>query len=176
MAKKDILSYEITKSFIRRVGGNDALPLIKACKSKKRKVTDEEVSKKTKLKITEVRATLNRLHYRGIACYDKKKNNQTGWYSYTWEIKERRIAELIIEEQSEEIKKLEKKLEFEKDYVFFVCKQMCESVPFEVAAEYQFRCPKCGNAMEVVNNKKRIKDIKKQLALVEAVLKNLSKK
>ncbi|PIN99110.1 MAG: transcription factor [Candidatus Diapherotrites archaeon CG10_big_fil_rev_8_21_14_0_10_31_34] len=174
MAKKDILSNEMTKSFIIRVGGNDALSLIKVCESKNRKVTDEEVAKKTKLKITEVRAILNRLHYRGIACYDKKKNNQTGWYSYTWEIKTRRIAELIIEEQSEEIKKLEKKLEFEKDYVFFSCKTNCGNVPFEVAAEYQFRCPKCGKPMDVVNNKKRIKDIKKQLIVVELALKKLS--
>lgn len=174
MVKKDILLHDMAKSFISRVGGNDALSLIKACESKNRKVTDEEVAKKTKLKITEVRAILNRLHYRGIACYDKKKNNQTGWYSYTWEIKTKRIAELIIEEQSEEIKKLEKKLEFEKDYVFFACKTVCESVPFEVAAEYQFRCPKCGNQMDVINNKKRIKDIKKQLVVIELALKKLS--
>jgi len=175
MAKKDILSHEMTKTFIISVGGKDAIPLIKACQLKKRKVTDEEIAKKTKLKITEVRAILNRLHYRGIACYDKKKNNQTGWYSYTWEIKQKRIAELIIEEQSEEIKKLEKKLEFEKDYVFFACKDLCENTPFEVAAEYQFRCPKCGKSVEVVNNKKRIKNIRKQLSVIEVALKKLSK-
>ncbi len=175
MAKKDVLSHPVTKTFIQKVGGEDAIPLIKAFKNKRKKVTDEEIAKKTDLKITEVRAILNRLHYRGIACYDKKKNTKTGWYLYTWEIKEKRIAELIIEEQSEEIKKLEKKLEFEKDYVFFACKEMCENVPFEVAAEYQFRCPKCGKTMETVNNKKRIKTIKKELETLGSVLEKLSK-
>ncbi len=175
MTKKDIMSHELTKNFVEKVGGNDAIPLIKACKNKKKKLTDEEIAKGAKLKITEVRAILNRLHYRGIACYDKKKNQKTGWYSYTWEIKEKRIAELIIEEQSEEIKKLEKKLDFEKDYVFFSCKKLCDSIPFEIAAEYQFRCPKCGKTLELANNKKRIKDIKKQMILVEGVLKRLSK-
>ncbi len=161
MARKDIFSQSIAKEFIINTGGEDAIPLIKACQNQKKKFTDEEISKKTKLKITEVRAILNRLHYRGIACYDKKKNNKTGWYSYTWEIKEKRIAELILEEQSEEIKKLEKKLEFEKDYVFFTCKKLCDNVPFEIASEYQFKCPKCGKAMEIVDNKKRIKELKK---------------
>lgn len=175
MAKKSILLQDLAKTFVKNTGGEGAIPVIKAWDNKKKRMTDEEISKKTKLKITEVRAILNRLHYRGIACYDKKKNNQTGWYSYTWEIKEKRIAELIIEEQSEEIKKLEKKLEFEKDYVFFGCKAMCDSVPFEVAAEYQFRCPKCGKTMEIVNNKKIIKNIKKQLVLIEVALERLSK-
>ena len=174
MAKKDILSYSIAKDFITSTGGNEAIELIKACKSKNGRISDEEISEKTGLKITEVRTILNRLHYRGIACYDKKKNSKTGWFSYTWEIKEKRIAELIIEEQSEEIKKLEKKLEFEKDYAFFACRQMCENVPFEIAAEYQFKCPSCGKQMELVNNKKRVKDIKKQMGLLEEVLKKLS--
>ena len=175
MVKKDIMSHALAKIFIEKIGGNDAIPLIKACKNKKKKLTDEEIAKGAKLKITEVRATLNRLHYRGIACYDKKKNQKTGWYSYTWEIKEKRIAELIIEEQSEEIKKIEKKLDFEKDYVFFNCKKLCESVPFEIAAEYQFKCPKCGGTLEIANNKKRANDLKKQMLLVEEVLKKLSK-
>ncbi|MBU2477331.1 hypothetical protein KKG83_07735 [Candidatus Micrarchaeota archaeon] len=175
MGKKEILSYEIARDFINTTGGKDAISLIKACKSKKGRINDEEIAEKTGLKITEVRTILNRLHYRGIACYDKKKNNKTGWFSYTWEIKEKRIAELIIEQQSEEIKKLEKKLEFETDYAFFSCKQICESVPFEVAAEYQFKCPGCGKQMELVNNKKRVKNIKKQLELIEDALKTLSK-
>jgi transcription initiation factor TFIIE subunit alpha len=175
MAKKDIISHELAKNFIRNTGGEDAIELIKVCHNAKRKLTDEEIAKKTKLKITEVRAILNRLHYRGIACYDKKKNNRTGWYSYTWEIKEKRIAELIVEEQSEEIKKLEKKLEFEKEYVFFACDSLCESVPFEIAAEYKFKCPKCGKAMKIIDNRKRIREIKKQLQLIEVALKKLSK-
>ncbi len=175
MVKKDMLSHEITSNFITNIAGEDAVSLIKACKNKTEKVTDEEIAKKTKLKITEVRTILNRLHYRGIACYDKKKNSKTGWFSYTWEIKQKRIAELIIEEQSEEIKKLEKKLEFEKDYAFFSCKAMCENIPFEIAAEYQFKCPKCGKTMELVDNNKRIKTIKKELGLIEETLKKLSK-
>ena len=170
-----MMAQELARNFIVNTAGEKAVDLVRVCQDKKKRFSDEEIAKQTKMKITEVRAILNRLHYRGIACYDKKKNNKTGWYSYTWEIKTKRIAELIIEEQGGKIENLEKKLGFEKDYVFFSCKQMCDSVPFEVAAEYQFKCPKCGGTMEIVDNKKRIKDIKKQLGVIETALKGLSK-
>ena len=176
MAKKSLLSLPITEDFIKKTGGDDALKLVKICEKKGNKVTDEEIGKQLKhLKITEIRTILNRLHYRGIACYAKTRNNKTGWYSYTWDIKERRIAELILEEQAQEVARLEKTLDFEKNYVFFGCKNVCENVPFEIAAEYNFMCPKCGKKMTTIDNKKRLKNIKKQIETINTELQTLGK-
>jgi len=163
MKKKSIADFEIAKEFLEQSAGKDSVDLVKVCQKKRGRVTDEEISKELKLKITEIRTILNRLHYKGIACYKKTKNPNTGWYSYTWEIKTKRIAELIMEQQAELIEKLEKKLQYEKNYVFFSCSTGCEQIPFEIASECQFRCPNCGKTMEIVDSKKRLNEIKKQI-------------
>jgi len=176
MSRKSLLALPITKEFITKVGGDYAYNLIKICEKKGNKITDEEIGKRLKnLKITEIRTMLNRLHYRGIAQYQKTRNNKTGWYSYTWDIKTHRIAELILEEQAQEISRLERTLEFEKNYVFFGCKLFCEAVPFEIAAEYNFLCPRCGKKMSTVDNKKRLKNIKKQIETINIELKTVGK-
>jgi transcription initiation factor TFIIE subunit alpha len=168
MAKsKGLSDLPVIQEFIKQVGGEFALDLVQYCEKKTSEVTDEEIAKKTKAKITDIRTTLNRLHYRGIAYYQKTRNQKTGWYSYTWSIKTKRIAELIIEQQTEQIEKLEKKRDFEKNYVFFNCKKGCGSHPFEIAAEYQFRCPECGKMLESTNNEKKLKEIDKKIQEIQ---------
>lgn len=175
MGKKQIENFLIVREFLNSVGGKYAVELVKICNKKKKPITDEEIGKKLPLKITEIRTVLNRLHYRGIACYQKSRNNKTGWYSYTWEIKQRRVAELILEKQKEEIEKLENTVDFERNYCFFSCKNNCNNFFFEVAAEYQFKCPECGNNMNSVNNKKRIRELKKKINLIKSEVAEIQK-
>jgi len=163
MAKKDITDFSVTRDLLGKMGGEYAVELVRICGKKGRPVTDEEIEKKIKLKITEIRAVLNRLHYRGVAGYYKKRNPKTGWYAYTWEINPKRIAELVCEKQQDEIIRLEKKLEFEASYVIFSCKKLCKGHPFEVAAEYNFRCPECGETLEAQDNEKASKELKKTI-------------
>lgn len=176
MAKKSNISkFPIVQEFLRTVGGEFAVGLVKICERKGSRVTDEEVAKKMRLKVTEVRTVLNRLHYRGIACYQKTKNKKTGWYSYTWSIKTSRVIELLLEEQKESIEKLEQTQGFEKTYTYFGCKNRCVSVPFEVAAEYQFKCPECSQTMEAVNTEKRLKNINRQIGMVKKEMEEMQK-
>ena len=158
-----IFDFTLTKDFLTKVGGEYAPELVKICSTKGRPITDEEIGKRLPLKITEIRTVLNRLHFRGIASYQKTRNTKTGWYSYTWEINPGRIAELILEEQVQEIGKLEKQTEFEQNYEIFNCKKKCGDFPFEIAAEYLFRCPECGETMNPADTRKRTKDLKKHI-------------
>lgn len=170
MDKKSIIDFLIVQEFLRKVGGDYAADLVRVCDCKarsKRLVTDEVIGKEFKnLKITEIRAILNRLHYRGIAHYQKTRNPKTGWYSYSWGVNKRRILELILEEQKEGIEKLEQKIEFEKNYVFFGCPGGCDNLPFEIAAEYQFKCPNCGKGMTSMDNKKVLGSMKKKAKIM----------
>jgi len=176
MPQKSITDLSVVKDFLDTTGGAEAFMLVKICEKKRKSVTDEEISKKMKKKVTEIRAILNRLHYRGIACYEKKRNQKTGWYNYTWTIKKERIAELILEQQSERLEKLMSKKNFEVDYNFFDCTKCNERTPFELAAEYNFTCPQCGGSMNNSNNEgnqkeldDKIKKIEKELALLSKI-------
>lgn len=163
VAVKNILNYLLVKDFLKNVAGEESLTLVKHCINKKKNISDEYLAKKMKLKVTEIRAILNRLHYRGIVYYKKSKNHKTGWYSYTWDIKPERIAELILEEEMEKIEKLEKTREFEKNYVFFGCKKAHDLLPFEIASEYEFKCPACGNSMDSIDNEKHLKHVQERI-------------
>lgn len=153
----------MVQEFLENVGGEAAIGVATIYEKKGRHVTDEEIAKKMKLKVTEIRTVLNRLHYRGIACYKKTKNKRNGWYNYTWEIKKKRIVELVVEKQQENIEKLEAKQDFGKNYAFFSCKGSCSIVPFEIAAEYQFKCPECGTTMGAFDYEKKLKEINGQI-------------
>jgi len=153
----------IVQEFLQNVGGEAASGVAIFCERKGRQVTDEELAKKMKLKVTEIRTVLNRLHYRGIACYKKTKNKKNGWYNYTWGVKNRRVVELILEEQQERIEKLEAKQAFGKNYSFFGCKNSCSVVPFEIAAEYQFKCPECSETMNSFDYTKKLEEINCQI-------------
>lgn len=161
--KKLFASMPVVQDFLKKVGGEHAGGVAEIYEKKGAQVTDEELAKKMKLKVTEIRTVLNRLHYRGIACYKKTKNKKSGWYNYTWEIKKKRVVELILEQQQEMIEKLELKQNFGEKYSFFNCRNDCEIVPFEIAAEYQFRCPTCGEAMAMFDYSKKLESINKQI-------------
>lgn len=177
MAKEpDILAFKLTQEFLKNVGGDEALQVVRICLDKNGKCLDEDIEVKMKhLKITEIRSILNRLHYRGIACYNKTKNKNSGWYTYTWEIKQRRIVELILEQQSEMLQKLETKAQFESNHELFVCKKNCEETPFEIAAQYEFRCPECGDMMNPVDGKKKQKEVNQQIGTLKTELTELQK-
>ncbi|MCX6798579.1 MAG: hypothetical protein NTW59_00600 [Candidatus Diapherotrites archaeon] len=174
-ASKKISEFSLVQGYLTRLSGGLAVGVVKICERKTGSVTDEELAKKLKVKVTEVRTILNRLHYAGIACYKKTKNRKTGWYSYTWAIKPRRVIELLLEEQAKEIEKLESKQRFEKDYTFFICKDRCSTFPFEIAAEYQFKCPACGKTMDLADNEKMAKGRNKQISDLKKEVEELRK-
>lgn len=174
--ENDILTFKLTQEFLTSVGGPEAVNVVRICLDKNGKCLDEDIETKMKtLKITEIRSILNRLHYRGIACYNKTKNKNSGWYTYTWEIKKRRIVELILEQQSEQLQKLEQKARFDVNHEFFVCKKACEETAFEIAAQYEFRCPECGEMMNPIDGKKKNKDVQEHILLLRTELGELQK-
>jgi len=175
MPLKSITDLNLVKDFLDTVGGEDAITLVKICERKRKDFTDEIVSKQMNMKVTEIRAILNRLHYRGIACYQKSRNQKTGWYNYTWAIKKSRIAELINEQQKENLAKLEEKRNLEADYNLFDCNNCNERLPFEVAAEYSFICPTCGGVMDSANNPDKTRQINTKIKKIEKELEILSK-
>jgi transcription initiation factor TFIIE subunit alpha len=177
MPKKSITSLVLVKDLLDTIGGQDALELVKICEAKRKMATDEEISKKMKKKVTEVRAILNKLHYRGIANYQKSRNQKTGWYNYTWEIKRERIAEIIHEQQEENLEKLTQKKNLEADYSFFDCTKCNERAMFEIAAEYNFLFPSCGGNMTSAIYPTRQNEIVEKINRIEkelVILKEIS--
>jgi transcription initiation factor TFIIE subunit alpha len=164
------LENPLVMEYLARNAGDGAHKIAKSIE--KKGFTDEQISRRTKMQVNDIRAALNKLHNLGIITYSKEKAKNSNWYTYTWFLEKSRIGELIRGWYEAELDKLNEKLSFEQNYVFFKCVNGCEKLPFELAYEYDFKCPECGremeqqdNAAEKVTIEKKIADIKKFLSV-----------
>ena len=157
----------LVSDFVTTNAGDAAFAVVKTLDGKDKGLTDEQIVKKTKTDVNEVRAILNKLHYLGVIAYSKEKAKDSNWYTYTWFLKRDRINELMTERAKDELEKLQKKLSYEQSYTFFKCSNGCDKLPFELACEYNFKCPECGNAMESVNNGDERKKIEGRIASIK---------
>src|SRR3989338_9778462 len=67
--------------FVKNVAGLKGLKVVTSIGDGS---TDEQIEGKTNFKMAEIRALLNQLHEHGIVEYNREKNLQTGWFTYTW--------------------------------------------------------------------------------------------
>ncbi|MBN3036998.1 MAG: hypothetical protein JW834_00965 [Candidatus Diapherotrites archaeon] len=147
--------------FLKEFIGENAVLVLRACDTG---CTDEQIMKETKLKLSTIRSTLNQLHYMGLIAYDREKNPNTNWYTYTWFARKDQIRDVVKDKWQTKLEELQKSIEYESSYVFFGCGNGCDKLPFELAAEYDFTCPDCGGPLQEVDNKKRVKELKGEMA------------
>ncbi|MCK9293044.1 MAG: hypothetical protein WCY27_03765 [archaeon] len=169
--KKELLFDQNAITFLEQIAGPIATDVVKLFKNGS-ELSPEIISSKLNEKITTVRSTLNSLHYRGIACY-KKKRNEKNMYVFLWEIKHKKIVEILMIQEIKKYKKIEMEISDKKIHDFFVCPKNCIEVPFEVAAAYDFKCTNCNSNLKIVNSTAKITKLNKDLKKIELNIKKL---
>ncbi len=144
----DILSRPVIRQLLVDVGGENAIEIVRNFNTG---MSDEDISKSLNLKISDVRAALNRLHSEGIVAYNREKDSETGWYSYSWYLNMEKVEKWACEN----IKKLENPEENGGEY--YVCPTCGNStiVDFENALDRGFRCEICNHSLEYLDEKKK---------------------
>lgn len=164
--KNDILLDKATKQHLEQIAGPLAPEIIKIYNSNK-VYSSEELSQKLKKKITAIRSTLNSLHYRGIACYKKVRNKENNLFEFYWEIKFKKIVEIIIEHETEALNQIDEQIILYKGRDYFSCPKKCVTEPFETAIAYDFKCPNCNSPLAIQdasNQKKALKRKRTQIS------------
>lgn len=142
-----ILSDSYIRQLLIDLAGENALEIVRNFDGK---VTDEDLAKKLKLKISDVRATLNKLHNKSLVYYIRQKDSETGWYSYSWVLNRHKIEGWASSH-------IEQKHNFDSDGIdrYFCpgCK-LDSLLVFEEATDCGFRCPKCSKGMEYLDQQK----------------------
>lgn len=134
--------------------------------------TDEKIEKKTKgkLKVAEIRATLNQLHQHGIVEYTREKNMSNGWFTYTWKINPDRAMRNLLTAKKREHEKLRAKMATEECAQFYKCRKACMKLAFEQAMELSFRCPECNGKMAYAQNQSDVKMLEDKIGAIEQIL------
>lgn len=132
--------------------------------------TDEKISEVTGLRLNTVRKILYKLYDYRLASYVRTKDKEIGWYTYTWTLHLDKMDDILLIKKQNILDELSKRLEFERDHVFFSCGKDTLKFSFDKATENGFRCPTCNSALEFVDNhqsiielEKRIRKIRKEL-------------
>ncbi|MEM4360067.1 MAG: hypothetical protein QXT45_06025 [Candidatus Bilamarchaeaceae archaeon] len=144
----EILSRPFIRETLVDIGGENAIAIIR---NFERAASDEDISKKLKIKISDVRAALNKLHNEGLVLYNRYKDNETGWYSYSWYLNKEKMEKWA----KEQIKKFESRGHGDGGE-FYVCPFCGFStiVGFEVAIEKGFKCEICNRQLEFLDEEK----------------------
>ncbi len=118
----------------------------------KKEITDEKVAKRLDIHVNRVRKVLYALYDNRVAGYRRDRDEQSGWYVYYWRIDPGRALEYFNNNKRLLLQKLGERLEVERGTMFFGCGNGDPKLPFDLAAENDFKCPRCGGKMDPYDN------------------------
>ncbi|MFH1785576.1 MAG: hypothetical protein ABH842_04045 [Candidatus Micrarchaeota archaeon] len=140
-----ILSDAGIRQTLIEIGGENALSMVKSFYGNN---SDEDLAKKLKIRISDVRATLNKLHNEGLVNYIREKDSETGWYSYSWSLNHDKIEKWATIQTSRI------GLNENSDHYFCPSCGASSITNFESAAGIDFRCDRCNRLLEFIDEKK----------------------
>ncbi|MGC9058174.1 MAG: hypothetical protein ACP5H8_03780 [Candidatus Micrarchaeia archaeon] len=114
----------------------------------KKPVSAESISKRIRVKPSRIRAVLNRLFNYNLIEYKRSFDDDTGKYTYIWTLKHKKLKQFLSASDCcyehtvvSDSKPVESPL-------LFLCVGCKEEYTFETAANYSFKCYKCGSFID----------------------------
>lgn len=141
------------RNLLTEVAGEKALKVVGEMTTP---MSDEDISKCAGVKISDIRAVLNKLHAAGVAAYDRTRNDE-GWYTYTWRLTMDNAFRMIEERQASDKRSVDR-THAEGAVDHYVC-PICTTktgvkLGFDQAVEAGFRCPDCSEMLHYVEKKR----------------------
>ena len=136
------------------IGGDEYLKVARSL-LKSQDATDEEIASSTGLRINMVRKVLYDLFGKALITGIRVKDEKKGWFVYRWRSR-RDEVENFIEGQKKKIRnRLQQRLDYENSSDFYHCgNEDCPRVTFENSLDLFFKCPSCGNVLNLKKNDK----------------------
>lgn len=126
-------------------------------------MTDDELAKKTGMRVNLVRKILYDLYDNRVVGYRRIRDENSGWYIYYWRIEPERALEFYDSNKRLLLHKLQERLQQERGPMFFTCSDGCMKLPFDEAAEIDFKCPKCKKQLKPFENSDIVTALERQI-------------
>lgn len=173
---KPILPTDLTQGQLDRlvsyIAGESGIEVTKHIAEGRENVSEFLIAEKMELSINEVRQILYRLQEQNLIHSTRKKDKKKGWYIYYWTFNFVEAKSLIKKLKENRVNILKKRLELEDSNEFYTCKRKCIRMKYHDALEINFLCPECNTVMSLIDNKKQIVTIQKELTLLEQQMEN----
>ena len=164
------VSNKLVEDVVSEVAGADVVLLVKALKNKK-DVSEFKLAEELKQDINLTRNMLYMLYDFNLVSFIRKKDKKKGWYIYYWTFNLKNIKYLMKALKKKKLERLKERLNREKGFDFYTCKEGCIRLDFEQATDFEFKCPECGALLDLEDNSKKIEEIKKEIAKLEKEMK-----
>jgi len=145
---------------------NEGLVLVKELKGKEN-ISEFKLATKLKKDIKIIRHILYKLYNYNLVSSIRKKDKQKGWYVYYWTLVPENLKFLYLKNKRKQLEKLKEQIEKERNEQFFVCKNKCVRLDFNQATDFEFRCPECGELVNLDQDPNSINKIKKEVVEIE---------
>ena len=157
---------EIKEDVIKRVMqeslGTEVLPITMLL-NENEELSEIKLAALLKIEINETRRILYKLHDSNLVSFKKKKDEESGWYTYYWKLNSKRMDRMVENVSKNTIQRINTRLEKEKNTQFFVCNDKCVRMDQNSALMYNFKCPECGQLLMLEDNTPKIKLLQKNL-------------
>jgi transcription initiation factor TFIIE subunit alpha len=152
----------VVEQVLLRLLGKDGYEVVKGIREGE--FTDEQIAEMTHTDLNIVRRTLFILYENKLAVYRREKDEESGWLTYYWRLSFENFPRYLERERRKLLRKLERRLEYEREKVFYVCGECGIRIPFEEAMDINFLCPNCGDMMVHWDNQQIIEVIEKRIS------------
>lgn len=158
----------IQRAYLVKLVGDEGLSIVERMPDDE--VTDENMAEVTGISLNTVRRTLYLLYEHRLAMYRRKRDPDSGWLTYLWRLCPENYEKALESEVKRLLSKLDARLVYEKDNVFYACINGCARFVFDDASEANFICPFCQGNLEFMENSKVVETIEEQIKQLTASL------
>ena len=152
------------------IGGDEYLKVARSL-LKTEDATDEEIASSTGLRINMVRRVLYDLFGKGLITGVRVKDERKGWFVYRWRSRRDEVENFIENQKKKILDRLQKRLDYENSSYFYHCgNEDCSRETFENALELFFKCPSCGQVLNLKKNEKIRKNFSKKIDQIKGDL------
>ncbi len=160
------MSFKLVEEVVTEVAGSEVLPLAKALKGREN-VSEYKLAGELKKEINYIRNLLYKLHDVNLVSFIRRKDKQKGWYIYYWTFETNQVKYLLKRIKDGKVERLKERLDREKGNQFYKCVNSCVRLNFDQSADYDYKCPECGELLNIEDNSERIKEIQEKIQELE---------
>jgi transcription initiation factor TFIIE subunit alpha len=166
---EEILNDPAIRAYLHRLVGDEGLNLLERF-PREGEHSDEDLAAKTGINLNSVRHTLYTLYEKRLAEYHRIKNNETGWLTYLWQLRNDHIYDALREDMTRVLEKLSRREKYEEENDFYICKDCQILLTFPLAMNSDFKCPSCEKPLGHFDNEMLLRSLKDR---IEAIRKSL---
>ncbi|MDQ1313399.1 MAG: Transcription factor [Euryarchaeota archaeon] len=163
-----VIEEVIHRAYLNKLVGEDGLRIVECIPEEE--ITDERLAELTGISLNTVRRTLYLLYEHRLAIYRRKRDPDSGWLTYLWQLCPENFDKALQSEAKRLLRKLEERLAYEKENIFYACTEGCARFIFDEASDANFVCPFCQGSLEYMENAKVVEAIERQITDLKACL------